>query len=403
MKEKTIFICYSSKDRDICDIYKETLSSIGYRVYTGVNIKIGELYEDALKTMLQECDLVLVVLTNNFITGAWNKDVTNVFMLSKQREKILIVNHSNKTIPSYLSMYPHRDFSYAEEKEIKIYFQKFLKPHYVFGEANYSNNYLDVFKNNVNRYITVVCGAGASYAPQWNTVVNNMFVNHLNKLGLSDIEIKSFMEALPFSSIIRAQYLKILLEENYITELRKEIYSTKNEKNKTPKAIANYIENNYKVNSVITYNFDLYLEEEMKCTHYVPIYHVHGTISMQESDDEDITVFSEDTYHTQFIEPYNESNLIQVNNFINNTCIFIGLSFDDPNFRRLLDVCRRKENDNTFQHVAIMKKSKNINADFIFAKNLASFGIYVIYIDDFDEIPDILTNIKQENLRFINS
>ena len=403
MKGKTIFICYSSKDRDICDIYNETLSSLGYKVYTGVSIKIGELYEEALKTMIQECDLVLVVLTDNFIGSTWSKDVINVFMLSTHREKILIANHSNKTIPSYLSIYPCRDFVISNTKEIEDYFKVFGESQHILENFDYTNKYIDVFKNNVNRPITVVCGAGVSYAPQWDDIINNMFEKHLKKFGFSDVEIEDFVNTLPHSSIIKAQYLKILLGKEYIPKLKEEIYSIRNDENKTPKAIAKYIENNYKVNSVITYNFDTYLEREIIYTHDIPVYHVHGKISMEETEEPYSTVFSEDAYHTQYIEPYNKSNIIQVANFINNTCVFIGVSFNDPNLRRLLDVCRRKENDNTFQHVAIMKKSTNINADFIFAKNLASFGIYVIYIDDFDEIPDILTNIKQENLRFINS
>ena len=43
-------------------------------------------------------------------------------------------------------------------------------------------------------------------------------------------------------------------------------------------------------------------------------------------------VFSEDAYHSQFMEPFSWSNLIQLNKLGQSTCLFVGLSLTDPEY-----------------------------------------------------------------------
>ncbi len=53
-------------------------------------------------------------------------------------------------------------------------------------------------------------------------------------------------------------------------------------------------------------------------------------------------VFSKDAYHSQFIDSFSWSNLIQLNHLSQNVCVFLGVTLTDPNLRRLLDVSMRK-------------------------------------------------------------
>ena len=107
--------------------------------------------------------------------------------------------------------------------------------------------------------------------------------------------------------------------------------------------------------TIITFNFDDLVEENLKtnfikyksifkegqrCTPVeLPIYHAHGFLprSGNLTKDHEV-VFSEDAYHSQFIDSFSWSNLIQLNHLNQNLCLFVGLSMTDPNLRRLLDV-----------------------------------------------------------------
>ena len=75
----------------------------------------------------------------------------------------------------------------------------------------------------------------------------------------------------------------------------------------------------------------------------MPIYHVHGFLPKSGEVDDAILVFSEQSYHSQFIDPYSWSNIIQLTTYLSNICLFIGLSLSDPNLRRLLDISYRKK------------------------------------------------------------
>ena len=67
-------------------------------------------------------------------------------------------------------------------------------------------------------------------------------------------------------------------------------------------------------------------------------------------------VFSEDAYHSQFIDPFSWSNLVQLNHLNNSTCLFIGISLTDPNMRRLLDVSIRKNGKGEKNHYIVKKR-----------------------------------------------
>lgn len=49
-------------------------------------------------------------------------------------------------------------------------------------------------------------------------------------------------------------------------------------------------------------------------------------------------VFSEDGYHKIYSDPYHWSNLVQLTHLREKSCLMIGLSLDDPNIRRLMDI-----------------------------------------------------------------
>lgn len=142
------------------------------------------------------------------------------------------------------------------------------------------------------------------------------------------------------------------------------------------------------------------------------VYHVHGFLPQDKEDYNDLgntlLVFSEDGYHKLMLDPYNWANISQLNFMVNNTCLFIGLSMTDPNMRRLLEIAAQKKyDDDLCQHYVIMRRFKinnsgksasikrfeNVNES-LQEDFFKSLGVNVIWVNDYDEIPNLLKQIK---------
>jgi len=110
------------------------------------------------------------------------------------------------------------------------------------------------------------------------------------------------------------------------------------------------------VSSIITYNFDDLLErflDKLKIkipyetinspnlaktsSASLPIYHVHGYLPRVGDVSDQPVVLSEKNYHELYSNLLHWSNIVQLRAFSEDTCVFIGLSMQDPNIRRLLD------------------------------------------------------------------
>ena len=131
------------------------------------------------------------------------------------------------------------------------------------------------------------------------------------------------------------------------------------------------------LDSIITYNFDDILEYKLNQTGMsipykpvfgigveikndeLPIYHVHGYLPEGEKlDSKNKITFGESNYHQQYSDIYSWNNIVQINKFRENTCLFIGSSLTDPNVRRLLDIAL-KQKGNKRKHHYIFKKKKD--------------------------------------------
>jgi len=204
------------------------------------------------------------------------------------------------------------------------------------------------------------------------------------------------------------------------------------------------------LDSIITYNYDDVLEtflskQKIKIPFRpifkvgdkprldeLPIYHVHGFLPQKGklTESHKITL-SEDIYHEQYTNIYSWNNIIQINKFRDNACLFIGVSLTDPNLRRLLDIANTQRGEETPQHFMFkrkfqinelnellnkyLKENKEIYDEKVMAnlkledtiKHLVnmkqkfeesdalSFGISIIWIDDYGDIPNILKKIRR--------
>ena len=191
------------------------------------------------------------------------------------------------------------------------------------------------------------------------------------------------------------------------------------------------------VQAIVNFNYDDLIEEWMRekgirCDTLLsgeyasrdatlPCYHVHGVLpfaKVQElktnhSDQRKTIgnfVFSEDEYHTEYSDPYRWSNMTMINQLGRYSGLFVGLSLQDPNLRRLIDVTHRQYPDIANYAILTRKTPRGVGADAkqsilqdLFEKveteSFENIGVKVIWTDTFDEVPSRINDICDIDFR----
>lgn len=176
------------------------------------------------------------------------------------------------------------------------------------------------------------------------------------------------------------------------------------------------------IKNICTFNFDDLLEEAFQFTgiepdvatpnepfslnqHGVKIFHPHGFLSRFHEDlekDAAKIVFSEDDYHGLYSEPYSWANISQLMLLGGFSVLFIGLSMQDPNLRRLIDVARSR--GFTHQHFAIFRdptagankgeKETQQRLRQMVEMDLKSLGVTPWFVDKHETIAEVLKSIS---------
>lgn len=297
--------------------------------------------------------------------------------------------------------------------------------------------------------LVLFLGAGISRDAKismWDDLVSDLLVSLLGtklkdfNVNLTDIERDFIVESLKKSNgnspLLMARYIRKGLQDIFTEILTDILYKNCINSSELLTEITKLckpIRNRIGVRGVVTYNFDdllevnftqhdishraVFREAEIPSKDELGIYHVHGFLPRNNNNYEGLSksllVFSEEGYHNLMLDPYNWSNLVQLNYLRENTCLLIGLSLTDPNLRRLLDIAVRKQESNVCKHYVILKREiyhKNVlNGNNINDKNIRKFdianqklkeeyykelGLNVIWVDDYKEIPQILNRIR---------
>lgn len=320
------------------------------------------------------------------------------------------------------------------------------------GEA-YKNNSMSLF-----------LGAGVSIAagmPDWTSLLDSLFVNLVAKqldtgIDAREEEVDDLVKRLRDiddpSPLMTARYLRRGIVDStvgdiepFLEEVTKTLYRLYDKRGaKSSLLLAALAQmciprrSGPKINTVVTYNFDdlfeieldkyqvqhksIYREVDRYSNDDLPVYHVHGFLPRDKNGYENLGeatfVFSEEGYHEVFLDPYHWSNLVQLSQLRDQTCLMAGLSLTDPNLRRLLEISARKSGFS--KHYALMKRMSY--EDFAFEKQekvvtsrktvvqkfldshhvmkeelFRELGLNIIWYEDYEELSELVNKIQAQD------
>lgn len=453
-----IFISHSSKEEEVYIELSNALCKQGHTVFNAVDINVGENWIEKIKKALNESDILIAIITNNFLNSSWAQAELSSVTFGTNDIRVLPVVVGDVFVPSFLMQFQYRkvnsigDVTSAVLRDVEklnhvdnsiTFFKKQISPQI---EKDDTDKKIDLLKSAlIDNQLTLVCGAGVSRdssIPDWNELLVNILnetffdVDTVNP-SKAKISAQDLLLSMPQSNLILGKYLRLILKNDFEKVVQKHLYSYYNEYRdmnesitlQGHKPIEHALETNMmnaivelsrpkrtgkRLESIITFNFDDLIERALSLrnieytsiwkegqTHGIdtlPIYHVHGFLPNNKKIESPNLVFSEEAYHSQFIDPYSWANLIQLNTFSTRVCLFVGLSLSDPNLRRLLDISWRR--NQRCKHYIITRRTPHKNkADeittMLFEQDANSLGLNVIWCSEYSEIPDILNRISK--------
>lgn len=290
--------------------------------------------------------------------------------------------------------------------------------------------------------LVLFLGAGVSVEagiPTWNNLLSSLLtelVSSKAKPGCDAQDVEQTVARLQhqhgLSPLLIARYIRVGLGSEFdkllSTVLYRQLRTPLQEHAKLLNSIARICRptrNGPSIRAVVTYNFDdlletrldelsidyfsVYRESDVPKSHELGIYHVHGFLPRdirRREMAESLLIFSEEGYHTVFMDPYSWSNIVQLNFLRQGTCLLIGLSAQDPNLRRLADFIARRIKST--RHFVILRREPpeaemNPGAQELYdtishglqEEVLREIGFNVLWFESFDEIPGLIEAIAQ--------
>lgn len=459
-----VFLSYSHSDAEIADTIAAALKKRGVEVWRDrEQIAFGANIIEAIREGIREADAVLAIVSNNYTASEWAQEEIATWRLQQVntgKPLILPVVTEDVNLPSSLATYRYFDLRTMSVDQVADEIVRAVRParssaaqqrrQKAVAEArpDTTSHHLDRLRAEFSRgNLTLFCGAGVSMGagiPGWSVLVKALLTSLFNKDASeafatrdADALAEIYQSGFGLSPLIIAQYLKNGLGTQFTGAVRKALYAGGPTTSSLIDAIVELCrpqrERN-ELHSIVTFNFDDLIEQNLtnakirfrsifsegqRCLpSEIPIYHVHGYLPREPtSAASSELVFSEDAYHSQFIDPFSWSNLVQLNHLGQNTCLFVGLSMTDPNLRRLLDVSMRKNPDKSLNHFLLRRRyqesdlASNLRtsglkgqeqtyarklvrmAEVLEEQDANNLGLNVVWVDDFAEMPRLLTSI----------
>ncbi len=457
-----IVIIHSTRDGWFVEKLAERLREAGARVWLdNEDTRTGDNVIDRVTREPEDIGYVIAVLSQGFHTSRWMAHELSTWMLKEalgSRPAILPVLIEECNVPSFLAEHLYFDFRGAFEPPAEALVETVsADPKDLRADRS---SQVDTVRRNVTHQIdrirsaftrgklALFCGAGVSISagiPGWKVFLRLLLSDLLDQGGKPSDGADGpptslaaiYQDYFELSPIIVAQYLKNALGADFQRTVRDALYAADPTTSPLIEAICELCRPQREqraLHSIVNFNFDDLIEQSLarnKIKHQpifkegqrpapseLPIYHVHGYLPHDRDPDPTAQiVFSEDAYHSKFIDPFSWSNLTQLNQLNQNTCLFLGLGMTDPNLRRLLDVAMRKNPEKSIDHFIFKKRYaaadlashmsdfKDVKdateqarrltrmAEILEERDCNNLGLNVIWVDEFDEIPGYLLMI----------
>ncbi|HYP17075.1 MAG TPA: SIR2 family protein [Opitutus sp.] len=134
----------------------------------------------------------------------------------------------------------------------------------------------------------------------------------------------------------------------------------------------------------------------------IPIYHMHGLLKFDRTRRADETheirsVFTEGEYFDVFNQPHSVFNYTFLYLLREYNCLFVGLSMNDENIRRLLHYSTSERRQHlresaahpraALRHFAVLRRTGSLDVDALIDTSLRRLGTRVLWIDQFEDLP----------------
>lgn len=368
----------------------------------------------------------LYMLYNMFMENKANWAVDNFIVIYSDREQF-----SLELLDVYSRYIKDHFYVYSEQEVLKgETLKKTSRPRLENWIKKRARLILDAQNDFFEGHNTFFFGAGLGPGvgmPTWNELLDDLLnmAQQKSHSAIGSTDYKDIDQSCNHSALIIGRYIESGFADmkEFANQMKASLY--KNNPQPTSdlyKVIVEAIKTK-KVEQVITFNYDDLVETALikkkipvhsifDRSHYsgsdFPVYHVHGMIPQTRAI-ESTPVLSEKEYHALYKESFHWSNVVQLQALSSSTCFFVGLSMNDPNLRRLLDISRYGVNrdsatDRPCHYALLERKPLNENISdaakdeehFAMQEHMmADLGINIIWYDHkkYDEIPKILKRI----------
>lgn len=278
---------------------------------------------------------------------------------------------------------------------------------------------LDVSAAYSNRSLAIFLGAGVSVdlgLPLWPELLRR--ISKIVQQRRVTFDSTKLQRLSGLSLEQQARWLRDQLSTEFDETVRQALYRDVYNHGQKESHIHRAIAQMHLLRAVCTYNYDDILERtaghkfkaiasatERYELNDIPVYHPHGFLPLIGSLRGEL-ILSENDYHRLFNAPNHWANVLQLNLLRECTCLLIGISTADQNFRRILDVVGEHKAGNTYI-VQKMDEVSGTDKDTLNAwistkefdsEHFANIHLRTVWIHDYGEIPLLLNECSNSSV-----